>query len=151
VKDPQRIELLKRLLQPKDISKLCALVLVDFSEPWELMNAMQRWFSEVRNLVSHFLKELPFSQQEALKNKLKNEVLTYEEPELDADGKLLKKQRAVEEETEDELKELKKEMGLAEGVLKVNLGIPIVAAVTKADVLLHGDLRTYLDQNFDFI
>jgi len=91
-----------------------------------------------------------------MKNKLKNEVLTYEEPELDAEGKLIKKVAEKgndenEEEEPDELKELKKELPLPEGVLKVNLGIPIVVAVTKADLLLHGDLRTFLDQNFDFI
>ena len=90
-----------------------------------------------------------------MKNRLKNEVLTYEEPELDAEGKLVKKVVQKDEENEDEepdeIKELKKELPLPEGVLKVNLGIPIVVAVTKADLLLHGDLRTFLDQNFDFI
>jgi len=40
IKDPSRIELLKRMLKPEDLSKLCVLVLVDFSEPWELMNSM---------------------------------------------------------------------------------------------------------------
>lgn len=42
-------------------------------------------------------------------------------------------------------------MPLPDGVLKVNLGIPIIVVVTKADHLVHGELRTYLDQNFDFI
>jgi hypothetical protein len=79
------------MLKPDDLTRLCAIVVSDFQEPWELMNSLQRWTSEVRNLASHFLKELPFSTQETLKNKLKNEVLTYEEPELDAQGKLIKK------------------------------------------------------------
>ena len=61
VKDPQRIELLKRMLKPGDLQKLCAVIVTDFQEPWELMNSLQRWSSEVRNLASHFLKELPFS------------------------------------------------------------------------------------------
>jgi hypothetical protein len=43
------------------------------------------------------------------------------------------------------------EMPLAEGVLKVNLGVPMIVAITKADLLLHGDLRTTLDKHFDFI
>jgi len=50
------------MLKPQDLSKLCVLVLVDFSEPWELMNSMQKWFSEVRNLASHLMKDLPFSE-----------------------------------------------------------------------------------------
>lgn len=79
-------------------------------------------------------------------------MLTYEEPELDAEGKLIKKtQEAEDGEEGQDLSELKKELPLPDGVLKVNLGIPIMVVVTKADHLVHGELRTYLDQNFDFI
>ena len=49
------------------------------------------------------------------------------------------------------MKDLKKELPLPEGVLKVNMGIPMVVAVTKADLLLHGDIRSTLDKHFDFI
>jgi hypothetical protein len=43
------------------------------------------------------------------------------------------------------MKELKKELPLPDGVLKVNLGIPIIVSVTKADLLIHGELRNFLD------
>lgn len=43
------------------------------------------------------------------------------------------------------MNELKKELPLGEGVLTVNLGVPIIVGVTKSDMLLHGDLRSYLD------
>ena len=86
------------------------------------------------------------------------EVLTYEEPEVDAEGKLVKKVAESTNENGDEenddaadLNELKKELPLSEGVLKTNLGIPMIVAITKADLLLYGDLRTYLDKHFDFI
>ena len=69
--------------------------------------------------------------------------MTYEEPQLDAEGKLIKQTK--EEEADEDMKELKKELPLPDGVLKVNLGIPILVVVTKADHLLHGELRTYLD------
>lgn len=88
------------------------------------------------------------------------EVLTYEEPEVDAEGKLVKKMQENSEEAGNDngenddaadLNELKKELPLSEGVLKTNLGIPMIVAITKADLLLYGDLRTYLDKHFDFI
>jgi len=142
IKDPSRIELLKRMLKPEDLSKLCVLVLVDFSEPWELMNSMQKWFSEVRNLASHLMKELPFSEQERLKKKLRNEVLTYEEPPLDP---------AEKESSSPELLQLKKELPLPPSCLSVNLGVPLITVVTKTDSLLHGPLRSYLDQHCLFI
>lgn len=86
------------------------------------------------------------------------EVLTYEEPEIDADGKLVTKIKESQDDKENDedddaadLNELKKELPLSEGVLKTNLGIPMIVAITKADLLLYGDLRTYLDKHFDFI
>jgi hypothetical protein len=101
VKDPSRIKLLNRMLKPDDLNRLCSLVLADFSEPWELMNCLNKWSSSLRELVTHLLPQLPYSQQEALKTKLKTEVLTYEEPELDAEGKLIKKVHIKEEDEQD--------------------------------------------------
>jgi dynein light intermediate chain 1 len=46
---------------------------------------------------------------------------------------------------------LKLEIDLPEGCLKVNLGIPIIVIVNKVDLLLHGDKKSFLEENFDFI
>ena len=43
------------------------------------------------------------------------------------------------------------ELELPEGCLQVNFGIPIIVVVNKVDLLLHGDKKTYLEDNFDFI
>ncbi len=58
-----------------------------------------------------------------------------------------------EEEIDQEQLELdtKLEMPLPEGCLKVNLGIPIMVVVNKSDLLLHGDNKALLEENFDFI
>jgi hypothetical protein len=42
-------------------------------------------------------------------------------------------------------------MDLHEGCLKVNLWIPIIVVVNKVDLLLHGDKKAFLEENFDFI
>lgn len=47
--------------------------------------------------------------------------------------------------------DLKMELPLPEGCLKVNLGVPILVIVNKVDLLLHGDKKSYLQENFDFI
>lgn len=49
------------MLKPEDLSRFCALILVDFSEPWELMNSLQKWSSELRELITHLMLKLPFS------------------------------------------------------------------------------------------
>jgi len=52
---------------------------------------------------------------------------------------------------EGEAEDLRLEMDLPEDCLKVNLGIPIIVVVNKVDLLLHGDKKAFLEENFDFI
>lgn len=47
--------------------------------------------------------------------------------------------------------DIKLDLPLPDGCLKVNLGIPIMVMVNKVDLLLHGDKKSYLEENFDFI
>ena len=62
------------------------------------------------------------------------------------------KQEAAGSDDENELMEATKlDMPLPEGVLKVNLGIPIVVVCQKVDLLQHGEKAKFLDSNFDFI
>lgn len=42
-------------------------------------------------------------------------------------------------------------MPLPEGVLKLNLGIPIVVVCHKVDLISRGDKAQLLEQNIDFI
>ena len=43
------------------------------------------------------------------------------------------------------------ELELPEGCLQVNFGIPIIIVINKVDLLLHGDKKAFLEDNFDFI
>lgn len=52
---------------------------------------------------------------------------------------------------EDEFKNLKNEMPLPEGVLQVNLGMPIIIACHKVDLLSRGASAQSLEQNIDLI
>ena len=55
-----------------------------------------------------------------------------------------------EQEKEDEA-DLRLELDLPEGCLQVNFGIPIIVVVNKVDLMLHGDKKAFLEDNFDFI
>lgn len=46
---------------------------------------------------------------------------------------------------------MRKDLVLGEGVLKVNLGIPIVIICNKVDLLVHGEKAKFLAENMDFI
>ena len=52
---------------------------------------------------------------------------------------------------EENIDDLRTQMPLQEGVLKVNLGIPIIVACNKVDLLVRGDKASQLEKNLDFI
>ncbi len=52
---------------------------------------------------------------------------------------------------DQEIEDLKLQLPLNEGCLKVNLGVPIMIIVNKSDLLLHGDKKAFLEDNFDVI
>lgn len=98
--------------------------------------------------------------------KIVNHWKVFEEPSLDENGHLVdqrrrepkiqiptqRKEQSDSEENQEEIEvDLRLEMELPEGCLKVNLGIPIIVVVNKVDLLLHGDKKAFLENNFDFI
>ena len=95
-----------------------------------------------------------------MKQKMLTLVKTYEEPQIDENGKLIRKGRketAVKgEEAKDsddsDVEDVRVEMPLGPGVLKVNLGIPILVVCNKIDLLsVNGDRAKFLEENLDFI
>jgi hypothetical protein len=56
-----------------------------------------------------------------------------------------------EMENNEDLSKLKEEMPLDEGVLKVNLGIPVIVVCHKIDLMMRGEKVEFLEKNIDFI
>ena len=52
---------------------------------------------------------------------------------------------------DDEFSDLKSKLPLPEGVLLVNLGIPIIVLCNKVDLLLRGEKSQFLESNIEFI
>lgn len=74
-------------------------------------------------------------------------IKTYEQPKMDEEGKLItKKQRKTEDE-----KELKEEIELGEGILKVNLGIPLIILCTKSDCIITNESGEYTEQKLEVL
>lgn len=40
---PEKADLLVQVLRPEDLEHTCAIIMLDFDQPWEMMNALQRW------------------------------------------------------------------------------------------------------------
>lgn len=70
----------------------------------------------------------------------------YEEPQFEDDEKTLKKDILSEES-----KQLKLELPLKEGVLKINCGIPILFVINKSDIVLNNADRKRFEEDSEFI
>lgn len=63
--------------------------MLDLDHPWELMNSLTKWMEALKDTI--LAMKLPFQVQERTKNKLMTYIKTYEEPEIDENGKILVK------------------------------------------------------------
>jgi dynein light intermediate chain 1 len=154
------------MFRPEDLEKMCVVIVLDFDQPWDLMNSMQRWIEVIQDTVLNLMPKLDFKVQEKLRKKLANHVQTYEEPFSEdslkiaakSQGKMESAQNSdgtnaetIDNDDEEDLTDLKMQMPLPEGVLTVNLGIPIIVACTKSDLIKRGEKAQMLEQNIDFI
>ena len=74
-----------------------------------------------------------------------NKIKLYQEPEIDDQGKYIKKP------LEEEQKKKKLDEPLKEGVLATNIGVPIVFVVNKADVVTQSSEKKKFEENSEFI
>ena len=106
----------------------------------------------------NLLPQLPPGEFEEMKQKIVKEIQTYEVPQVDESGNLIKRstaQQAAEKKDDansDSDDDARMELPLPEGVLKVNLGIPVVVVCNKVDILMQqGQKYKILLENIDFI
>lgn len=66
--------------------------MLDFDQPWEMLNSLQKWMGALKDTILQF--KLPLKTQDKMKEKLETYVKTYEEPELDENGKLVVKMKS---------------------------------------------------------
>ena len=85
----EKTDLLQQVLKPDDLEYTCAIIMLDLDQPWELMNSLTKWMGALQDTI--LAMKLPFQVQERIKNRLTTYVKTYEEPEVDENGKLLVK------------------------------------------------------------
>jgi hypothetical protein len=81
LQEQEKADLLKQVLKPEDLESTCALIVLDFDQPWEMMNALQRWMEALRETVLDLMKLLKSSEQDKMKDRLTRYVKNYEKQE----------------------------------------------------------------------
>ena len=59
------------LIKPKDILKCVCLVVVDYSRPWEIQNALKKWTDFIYTIFGKLLLKYPFDKQNEMRKKSK--------------------------------------------------------------------------------
>ncbi len=91
VQDVEKIDLIPEVLTPLDLQQTCAIIVIDFDQPWEMKNQLQKWMGALQETIFQLMPKLPLQVQDSIKNKIQTFVKTYEDPELDENGKLINK------------------------------------------------------------
>ena len=101
--------LLDLCLRPNSLKHMIFGLVLDFSQPWSFLSSFNAWMSIWQEKLGQALSALPLQEQDVLVEKVMNYVRRY---------------GCQTEEIPP----------LAEGVLAVNLGVPIVVICTKTDM-----------------
>jgi len=141
--------LLKFALNPKALNSTIAVVVVDFSQPWAFLKSLQEWLDILEEQLLAAYDECPETgldteHQEAQVRWFQN----YVEPSKDSTAKpsTFSTDAAQLAGGEDIL------LPLGEGTLTKNLGLPILIACNKSDLMASMEKNfEYQDSDFDFI
>jgi hypothetical protein len=57
----EKAELLKIVLKPDDLLNTCAIIVLDFDQPWDMMSSLEKWMNVLRDTILALLPQLPFS------------------------------------------------------------------------------------------
>lgn len=134
--DCENASLLETVVNPAEMESLCAAIVLDLNRPWDLMDQLRKWLKVLQETIFKLMPEMPPGVYERMKTKVEHQWKTFEEPQLDDQGNLIKKLRVEKQaanssddsEGQDEV-DARLEMDLPDSCLKVNLGIPIVVVV----------------------
>ena len=125
----------------------------------EIMSSLRTWLSALSKTLLNIVPNMEPGAHEKMKQKIMRHAQTYEEPQLDDQGNLIIRREEfkvanVDDQDSDMSDEddVRLDMPLGEGQLKVNLGIPIVVVCNKIDVIqANGEKAKLLQENLDFI
>ena len=76
----EKADLLPMVLRPEDIEHMCAVIMLDFDQPWEMKRSLEKWMKVLQNAILDLMKNIQLKTQDRLRNKLETLVKTYEEP-----------------------------------------------------------------------
>lgn len=108
LQDAEKADLLKMVMRPEHLEYTAAMIVLDFDQPWEMMESLSKWTRILSEVVQSLMKDLPLEQKDMLKNRIAKHFKNFE---LNANGEEVaepeeknskKKEKKVMKENEDD-------------------------------------------------
>lgn len=78
LQDPEKADLLKMVMKPDYLEYTSALIVLDFDQPWDLMNSLNKWMSILSETVLPLMRQLPIKKQDEIKHRIALHINNYE-------------------------------------------------------------------------
>ena len=134
------------VFKPEFLSKTACMIVVDLSRPWEIIDTLKKWCSYIYDNFSRLMLKFPLDKQNEMRKNVEEYLKLYEEVLLDED-----QNPKLPEKPSEETTNLKLEMPLKEGLLKVNIGVPIIIVVNKSEIVNQTGERKKFEEDSEFI
>ena len=92
--DSTKCDILEAVLQPDDLQKTVAVIVLDLENPLKLMQSLRDWLTAINKSLFNLYPQLTDGVFEKMKQKIYRICQTYEEPQLDDNGNLIKQNKA---------------------------------------------------------
>lgn len=145
--DSNRTDFLIHNLKPENFDNLIVAITLDFTKPWDFLDQLSKW----ADVIFELSKMLPTSKQNELRKKLEDHFKFYKNPDKVDELPEQTEENKEENGHEDEMKEALKNMALDDGILNINLGIPIIIILNKSEAVSLGETSKYFSQRLEFI
>ena len=57
---------------------MSAMIVLDLDQPWEMMNALNKWMGLLSEVILNMMKTLPLQTQDQIKERLASHIKNYE-------------------------------------------------------------------------
>jgi hypothetical protein len=157
ISDEDMGEMISKVIKPEDLEFTMAIIMPEMEHPWDLMDNCKKWIDVLKKGVFEITPKLELKQMQRLRERNEIWFKTYEEPELDEEGRLKNKRPKIKQnnleesqvkndsnldeidisimEEQEMMDDLRKEMELPEGALVTNLFIPVLIVCSKVDLI----------------
>lgn len=110
---------------------------MDWAQPWTFLNDLHTWIEIWHEKLGKVLSSLPLDDQDQMVHNIERYLRRYKDP--------------TEENKEKVIDETMSEIPLPEGVLQVNLGVPVIIICCKSDLIWSVDKnRDQCERILDF-